>query len=304
MLLALDNLHMKKITSLSAIAASAACAVFLGVISINTASAQFGFSTGFESSEGYLPGTLSGSPSNPAPLNPSDIWDTSDPSTNPTPGITGEFIGQADSVINIAGNYSGAIGGRGIVVPGAQSVNLFRDFSVTGVGGFFAFDVDFGITASSLTYPGLDTFGWSLVNTANVEVFALTFVSAGATNLDVFSSYNGAAATDSFQSLTRGNSYHLSVFVNDVGNVSVNISGTPITVQPGLLVGSSIKRVAATQFVTGGTVNGQGAYTDAGSNQMIFDNYSAVPEPSTVGLAIIAGLGGAVVMFRRRNKTA
>ena len=289
-------------------------AVSLAIISLaTTASAQFGYTTSFGPGSPYVTGSLSGQ----------DSWATNDNSISPPNNTnTGERIGQADGVGNglyngaNAAGFSAGLGGRGVAVPNSTSISLSRVFSVSDYQELFKFDVDFAILSSFSTIaPPVngseqDTFGWSLRRTNNLEVASVTFVPFDASTLDIYTSSLGGPSIFTGSFISYDSDYHLTVFVNaTTGEITTSFDGSAVNVTSGLVIGTTgdINRVAATQVI--GNTNtlangGGGGFTGAGNNQLVFDNYSAVPEPSTVALSIIAGVGGLVMIIRRRNKTA
>ncbi len=268
------------------------CGVAGLLLSASTASAQFGFQTGFEPPE-YAP---------PGGLSDFNLWDTTDVTTHVQDTTTFENIGQADSVGPIDGSFTGfyqaSLGGRGVAVPGTQTVELFRPFDVTSYPTF-QFDTDFKIFSSTDTLYNAatdrDTFGWSLYS-GNTIKLAVTFTPAAGNFFDV--RIDGGT---SLVQLNYNAVHHIGVGIMANGDVHVTFNGTEWYYAASSINPTAITSVRAVQTVTSNFTDGQGAYTQAGNNQLVFDNYSAVPEPSTIGLSIIAGLGGLGLMMRRRK---
>lgn len=279
---------------------------------ISSASAQFGYTTGFEPSEGYT---------SPGGLSDYNGWVTNDPLLVVAPGdtpnsgspdyfakqaVTNEYIGQADSIGALdpsfgTGLYEGGIGGRGAAVPHMSTVYLSHPFDVSGYNRF-DFNTDFKIFSSTNNPPfntaaNLDTFGWTLFSGSSVTL-TVTFTPAAGSLLDV--RINGGASVGQ---INYNASHHLDLHIAENGDVVVNFDNANFYTQSSSINASAITSAAATQVIASNTVDSRGAFVNAGNNQMIFDNYSAVPEPSTVGLAVISGLGGLGLMLRRRAKS-
>ncbi|MEO7931674.1 MAG: PEP-CTERM sorting domain-containing protein [Chthoniobacterales bacterium] len=255
-----------------------------------------------------------------------DGWLTNDEDT----GITtsgGSSIGQSEFVKQISG-YSSYVGDKVVslggllqpdVVPGQNSVSLYRPFDITvgnGGNGSLYFTTNYAITDSAAPYSTRDTFAFTFTNAAGARVAAIRFAPA-VTNLGIYLDkylpgdiLASSTITPSglFQPYNTSPLFKLEVTIDMAGILNAAITdstGTKSAIftneatASGILT-ENIQRVAATYNVTD-TTSDNGGKVNAGSNSLILNNYSVIPEPSTVGLSIIAGLGGAAMMFRRRK---
>ena len=230
----------------------------------------------------------------------------------------------------------GAANVGGGELPGTSTVYTSHPTNLSPTSNV-SFNTDYVVTPPATNANGAatdahDGFGWTFQNNAGGNLFAIVFStpSNGSTAADntTYRIGNGVAAT-AVSSFTLGSRYHLTVnvSVNAAGNggtfsafyIPQNLTGgnngTAVTIANSIAYTGTIADIAATWNLTNSTtVNANGtqaagstnnvAYTAGGSNVMLFDNLSIVPEPSTyvlLGLGVVA-LGA--TLRSRRSQTA
>ena len=229
---------------------------------------------------------------------------------------------QDDGLATEWGSYAGdkwaVIGGFG--APSATSTELWSPVKTP----FEYFSVNFGITASSIGQPTNDIFKWTVRDTAGNKLFAITFKYYDATTYAMYlESATGtqtplSAGPGLLEAINLGSIYALS-FTTDLQNHSYSGTITPLSslsapldpvAYPPFSFGAinlpdatDIGAVAATYVLSDPQLDGSGNPTNYGDNLMIFNNYQAIPEPSTLAL-VIGGLGLLTAVQRRRNRTS
>ncbi len=279
------------------------------LLQVAPVSAQFGYSTGFEPSQGFtLQGGLSGYngwiSSDPLlQVAPGDLPNSGAPNYYARQATTFELIGQADSIGALdpntgSGFYKAGLGGRGAVVPHSQTIYLSHPFDVSGFDKF-SFNTDFKIFSSTNTAynsaSNTDTFGWTLFS-GNVLKLGITFAPAGGGFFNV--QIDGGASVGQ---LNYNAAHKLQLNIQANGDFKLNFNAVDFYSGTSTIDPKTITSVAATQIVQSATTDSRGAYINAGNNVLVFDNYAATPEPSTIGLALVAGFGGLAAMLRRRK---
>jgi hypothetical protein len=230
-------------------------------------------------------------------------WDTNDP-------YDGANTGGSDGVITgyFTSGQSAFVGGLYLTTggtPGRTDVTVTHPIeSVTGDD--IAFSADFAIS-SSTTGQAKDKFGFTF-RIGNIEYATLLFTAVTQTVGDAGDD-NFLNITVSSASGTSGilgklayddiNSLIMSIDDNDQFHASItgfNLTGSGIDVDPtdAKLV-SNIDNVGVVWNLE------EADPANAGSNAVHFDNVNVVPEPSTVGLSILAGMGGLGLILRRRK---
>ncbi len=245
-------------------------------------------------------------------------WVSTDPTSLDVAGSNSDFVGNIQDVnsnpvlFSSTSNYIAQLGGVFLPdnAPGGTNIVLSHTTGVVGdaLNGV-QLKVDFSIASSSLANPNRDEFGFRLT-AAGAEYVTLYFTpdSLDANLLDFRLSTGGAipsSQTNPDNSLPYNSASSLQLFIDqfnkltaiitDVNNNTFTIF-SDVDVSSAGAVPTAVDGVAAVFNVTGAT----GA--DAGSNSILFDNLSVVPEPSTMGLSVIAGLGGMLMVVRRRMK--
>jgi hypothetical protein len=279
------------------------------------------WSTGnFNTGDGWVQGDfITGQNGNDAP---SAQWQGNDPEREVSPGV---FVGGTDVLQFVtgytpggsgSGNSSIVQGGAYLVegyLPGVTDIRLWRGFSpiATSPTQTVSFFVEWSLVGSfDVSYPDLDTFAFDLrdvtdslsllrlqltpgINLAP-NAYTLQTIAADAptgTLLDV-----PYQAIMQIQADITGSSYDLSYTRLNSVTREVLASGTLVT------GGSLATGFSAEDF---GTVSIDWVLTsndpaEPGSNYIIVNDVSVVPEPSTYALLVIAALG-AVYWARRRR---
>jgi hypothetical protein len=173
--------------------------------------------------------------------------------------------------------------------------NVVVALDVVNTVNYIGFDALFAISSS--TTGSTDEFGFTL-RIGNTNYATLLFTPNGGGNLNV--TLSAAGSTGAVLGQINYNALNSIALSIDGDNIfRANLSGTElfasgIEITNGLDA-SSIDTVGVVWNITGANAS------DAGNNAIIFDNVTVVPEPSTVGLAMVAGLGGLGMILRRRK---
>jgi hypothetical protein len=211
------------------------------------------------------------------------------------------------------------------VLPGITNPVLYRDFDNQFGSANTTFSADFGIVGPSTgSFSNNDTFGFSLNDVGGVSLAAFQFVPNGPspTALNVSWVQNGTNA------VTNGTTFSgFSIEYNALYRITAVVSSNQVTMTlAGLTTQSSGGIVTnyvaspATTVVNGGALSGglsssdfeqaaitwdlaSGDHLDPGSNYMIVNQVSVVPEPSTVGLLALGLAAVGSVYFRRRRSS-
>lgn len=281
------------------------------------ASAQTWSTGNFNTNSGWVRGFSIIATNEPAGLR----WEGNDP-YNPVLNR-----GETDNIMRMVGytpggsavgNSSWVQGGYFVadgVFPGTNNVQVWRSFTpVTGSpAGDATFKVQWALVGSlDGSYPSLDTFAFDLRTADNsASLLRLTLTPGIATIPDAYtlqSVVNGGPAVNrvdlGYQGLYEltvaitGSSYDLDVAQLDAATQTVitNLS---------LVSGASLTSgLAVDDF---GTVSmdwilASGDPVDPGSNYIIVNNVSVVPEPSTYALLAASGL--ALVAFASRRRVS
>ena len=192
-------------------------------------------------------------------------------------------------------------------VPTGATVGLFHD--VGAVFGETRVALDFAIIDTSNDFPNRDTFGISLTNsTGTADLFTVLFVPevtqpgdpSGDTNAkwNLYYQYQGGPTIPTAMAIFEGtNPYNFDLqFTPNGVNTDFNLTITSgvnflnkaglIPIAPSLMTGN---------FGLTWTPTTPGS---EGENYFVMDNLSVIPEPSSVLLLCLAGLG--LVSRRRR----
>lgn len=188
---------------------------------------------------------------------------------------------------------------------GANDCYLYHTWGAPLVGNSLSY-TQFGVTMivldSNISYPKRDAFGFTFRDDANKDIFTLTFTPASQvadpdSNVRVdnvsWSSFYGAGGA--VGTLTEPDFTTLEItFTPASGNdVTFNVKSAGIQLKTGTLTNAG-----------GLNLNTFGALwtpldpLDVGANQLVFDNLTLVPEPSS---ALLALLGTSLVFVRRRR---
>ena len=280
------------------------------------------WSTGFfNTNQGWVQGAyVTGQNSNdPA----AEQWQGNDPEAEISPGV---FVGGTDAIAVAdfytpgglaSGNSSLVQGGAYLAqdyFPGTNAVSLWRSFTPIPVGptGTASFLAEWTIIGSTNPlYANLDTFAFDLRNAANSQsLLTLQFTPSINILPDSYTLQTIAAGspTDTVVDLGYGSLFQMQV---DVTGSTYDISlarldpatRAVLTNYAGLASGSLSTGTTAEDF---GTVGIDWALTsgdpvDPGSNYIIVNGVSVVPEPSTYALFALAVVFLAAFASRRRR---
>lgn len=308
------------------------------VFSIATAAVLAGFASTAQAD--FFVDFTNGYTGNNDPLSGQNGWTTNDPLSGATGQEVGEtnFVTSIPNV-SYSGFNSGVLGGiyaSSGYYPGRPDPELVYDFtpvSTSPTNPYVRLSSDFVVTTSlDGSYPNLDTFGFDLRDSSGNSLVKFTFNPPPATppivpgsDLRVNWILNGVAQTTSnsalpyYTDISYGQYYRLQVDLSDTSfsakvltldSTGSVLSSLPVVVGgaiSGGLNGLDIAKVAVLWNLTNATIGTDPAfptgYAEAGSNFIALNTLSAsaVPEPSTIGLAVLGGLG---LLVARRRKTA
>jgi hypothetical protein len=244
-----------------------------------------------------------------ASLSDADGWVTNDPFNPGTNAGQTDFVGILSGYSQTVTDHWALLGGATGFSPGQPTIYLSRPVDLSGSASV-SFTTGMAVISSAVPRPNEDTFGWTFRNNLDVTLFSLLFDPNTAVNGDlairIYDSSNVeiAGAGSGSWSMFYNAIYSLDVSVNSLGVVDVNftdansittqvINGASTGIDPGDIAG-----VAATWILDDNTENPTGVYGAFGSNSLVFDNYSLVPEPSS---ALLLGLAAFGFVTRRRR---
>ena len=300
---------------------SKTCAVAFVAASLAAGGSAFGqnYSTNFNT--GFTPN---------APLSTQDNWDTNDV-YNSTTGVgqtddVGPVTGYAGSSSTTPVNYQGAVGGlyhSSGELPGSTVVYLEHPYS-PGTATSYALNTDFDISFPATGTSGAsftrDTFSFNFGSNfgstpagAPTTLFSLNFTpdrsgNGNSTNQMQVGYTVGTSTTTTSNAILYNGIYHLQLSVNVPARTAVaTVTGTTVTGTTSTytlnisLAGvnpAAVQQVAATWTLFDTTGSATHGYTNAGSNALVFDNFS-VPEPSTWAMLGLGAAGLGFVLRRR-----
>jgi len=205
-----------------------------------------------------------------------------------------------DNTLNLSsfafwnGDWAAYLGGF-YDAPAVVNVDLSHSYDLPMAGS--SFGVDFTIIGSSASYPGRDSFGFSLKEGV-ADLMRVAFEPGAPGRLEVlwYDNLNvGHTLTPVSQDIFYSGSYVLTLKFNPSGADTAfvaTLTGSNTFTWGGILPGTAGAYVSS--FSADYDVEG----VEAGDNFMLFDGISIIPEPASAGLA---GLGMLLLMRRRRN---
>jgi hypothetical protein len=197
------------------------------------------------------------------------------------------------------GSQAGAIGGS-IDTPGGPGTQVNLTHAVSIPLTSFVFDVDFSVIGSSLSFPGVDNFGWSFLTDSAplTPLLRIAFEKPGGVgDLQINWYDNTGALTNTTDDIQYNSELHLNVAFSPNGadaDFIISLTGGNTTTYVGTLVGAGSEVVETLGADFDVQVGGDG------DNFMVFDNLAAteaIPEPS----ATLLLLPGLFVLLRRRR---
>ncbi len=275
----------------------------------------------FNTNQGWVPGgVVTGQNTNEAA---SAQWQGNDPENEISPGV---FVGGTD-IVAFANGYTpfGSGSGNNSLVqggayltegyfPGTNSVILSRQFSPVpvGPGGTVSFYAEWSLIGSlNVTYPNLDTFSFDLRNAANTESL-LTLQLASGINIQpnsyTLQALAGGSPTQTlvdlaYQSLFQiqvdltGSTYD--VTLNQINSIDrTNIATFILATGESLAAGATAEDFG-TVAINWDLTSGDPA--QPGSNYIVVNEITVVPEPRTYALLSVAAIALALVATRRRR---
>lgn len=294
------------------------CAKFCRLLTIVATSAAPAFAQEwstefFNTNVGYVRGSGIVSTLQPAGL----IWQGNDLFN------AGTGFGETDLIARANGytpsplaNSSLIQGGLGVadsVLPGTNNVQVWKTFGSLGSSSV-RFSAEWSIIGSvplDAPYTNSDTFAFDLRNAANTESLLKLQFTPGInilSNAYTLQTIAAGAPTDTVVDLGYGSLFQVEV---DITGSSYDLSLTRIDPATRAVVatfsnlasGDLSTGTTATDFATFGLdwVLTSGDNLDPGSNYIIVNEVSVVPEPSTYALLGLAAVGLAFAAFRRRR---
>ncbi len=223
-------------------------------------------------------------------------------------------------------------------LPGASTTYLYHPFTINPTSSSYTFAVDSSIIQSSTnpnTLSGAqDSFAYTFRTSTGAVLFSINFnKTPGSTTTDTISysvgtstTQNGSNNPGNVMSVTLNARYHFAITVNTLtdtfsltynGNgapagdastpfLNASLAGAALGLNPVLPI--NVNQVAASWTLSDTTHDLAGAYYNAGSNYLAFDNYNVtsvdlVPEPSALAM-MGAGLLGLIGVMKLRSRQA
>jgi len=304
--------------------------LFLFLLS-NCLSAQT-WSTGyFNTNNGYIGqgSSLDGQATN-APS--AAQWQTTDPYnplTDRGSSSSLQFLSGWTAGLSPGGNNSVRYGGFGVdanaYLPGIANPSLYRSFTNPGVG-VSVLSIDFALIGPSIDnsafYDENDVFAFNLMDTNNNSLARFTMSNFSASSFLMGWQQNGTNV------VADGSVFKNIQFNYDaLWRLTATISGTSLNVDleglvaqnggPGIGI-TNYAVVSTTNLISNGTLSSglseaeferfaldwdlaSGDTNNPGANYMIVTTASVVPEPSSVALLVLAGVGALLAASRRRR---
>ncbi len=294
----------------------------VGVITLPASLQAQAWSAGnFNTSDGWVQGNfLTGQNTNDAV---SARWQGNDPENEVTPGVV---VGGTDVLQYVtgytpggsgSGNSSIVQGGAYIstgYVPGTNSVRLWREFSpvATSPTQTISFSAEWSLVGSlDPSFPDLDTFAFDLRDAANTS---------SVLRLQLTPGINVISNAYTLQSIATGapDGTLLDIPYQAIMQIQADITGSTYDVSYARIDSATRAVIDSGTLVTGGSLSSgltaedigvlsidwdlaSGDPAAPGSNYILVNDVSVVPEPSTYALLSLAALGLATLALRRRR---
>jgi hypothetical protein len=288
---------------------------FVGVVALLTGAshAQTNYSAGnFSVTNGYVRGFGITSTSQPTALR----WQGNDPYNS------ANGLGETDLIARVSGYTPGPVqnssliqGGLGVasapqVLPGRRDVRLWKSFTSSFSSIFFA---EWSIIPSleGAPYNRADTFAFDLRNADNSQsLLALQFTPGIALQPASYTLQSIAAGsgTNSIVDLAYQALFQVSVSLSgsnwSLSLTQINSTNRAVLASyTNLASGTLASGTTASEFATIG-VNwdlASGNNLEPGSNYILANQFTVVPEPSTWALLVTAGITLGALTLRRRK---
>ena len=300
-----------------AVPKSASCIAILILAFASIASGQTWSTGNFNTNSGWVRGYSIIATNEPVGLR----WEGNDP-YNP---IT--TVGETDNIMRMVGYTPGGSGvgnstwvqggyfvGDGIL-PGTNNVKVWRSFTPVNPSptGDATFKIQWALVSSlDGSYPNLDTFAFDLRTADNsASLLRLNLTPGIATIPNAYTLQSVVNASPAVNRIDLGYQglYELTVDIvggtYDLDVAQINASNQTVITNFSLVSGAALTSgLAVDDF---GTVSmdwvlASGNPADPGSNYIMVNNVSVVPEPSTYALLAVSGV--ALVAFMRRRRAS
>jgi hypothetical protein len=212
------------------------------------------------------------------------------------------YVGVIPGYSTSGSDYWAGIGGLFNAAPSATTVDLWRTFALPDGGNAGVFQTKFAITSPQSPRTNQDSFSWKFRTAAGADIASVDFVPLNGTTLKLNWSNNSTQTTTAF-GISYDSIYTISAVVSGLGtdpklfvSITDSLGNTTTTVNNVALAPvtpTGIGQVAASWKLADTTAN-------YGSNTMVFQNYSVVPEPGAILLLGFAGGAFAVSRLRRK----
>jgi len=204
-------------------------------------------------------------------------------------------------------------GGRAVLFgasdldPTSTSAYAYHNYNLPLVGADVTttFHVAMTIQDSDPTFPNRDSFGFTLRDSSDTNLFTINFTPTAqapggdpttSTRVDNVSWSSGAFSSAPIATLTEGQWTTIDltfVQIPSTSDAQFNLSSAGVSIASGTLTG-----FAAANVATFGAVANAYSGNSLGNNMLIFDDISLVPEPSA---ALLGMLGASFALVRRRR---
>jgi hypothetical protein len=229
-------------------------------------------------------------------------WTISDPGSDLNSDTNPD--GFLSFVTSLAGSRAAAIGGVYNIPEATLPTTVFLSHGAPAPLQYTSFSTDFAIASSDEEFPGRDGFGFSFRDVGNNNLLTISLVPVASVDNDAYqvrytiganAQQNAMDVNDDPMFIYHNGLYSLDLLFTPNGanpTFSATITGTNSQTFSDVATGlgsSNISRFGAEWNVLPG---------QAGTNHLVFDNVSLIPEPSSALLIALTGLG--FVTRRRR----